>query len=219
MYIFYEIINENPSNPDEELYEFVCSSDSRTSKIYFTDKHEKAMHTIVLQFFRTLPLSVHEVDATTNVHTVLGLNGKKFLMILTQAITTTLLVNVILKKVTDLTGLLAKGNLSWLPSVPKSPKTSGPQVEIKFNEEDFFYKPEASKGALSGEALFKALATSLDIEVSRLHILSAFDLKRIYRQRALALHPDRNNGDGSKMSELNSIWSTWLQVQEAMAKP
>lgn len=31
--------------------------------------------------------------------------------------------------------------------------------------------------------------------------------KKIYRKAALALHPDRNNGDGSKMAELNIIWA------------
>lgn len=36
-------------------------------------------------------------------------------------------------------------------------------------------------------------------------------LKPIYRKLALAYHPDRNNGDGSKMAALNVVWS---QLQE-----
>src|SRR5580704_11550353 len=33
------------------------------------------------------------------------------------------------------------------------------------------------------------------------------ELKPFYRKAALALHPDRNNGDHSKMAELNVIWA------------
>jgi curved DNA-binding protein CbpA len=33
--------------------------------------------------------------------------------------------------------------------------------------------------------------------------------KSSYRRAALKYHPDRNNGDGSKMSELNSLWSVY----------
>lgn len=35
------------------------------------------------------------------------------------------------------------------------------------------------------------------------------DLKKQYRRKALELHPDRNNGDGAAMSELNSVWSAY----------
>jgi hypothetical protein len=33
--------------------------------------------------------------------------------------------------------------------------------------------------------------------------------KSAYRKAALKYHPDRNHGDGSKMSELNSLWSVY----------
>lgn len=36
-------------------------------------------------------------------------------------------------------------------------------------------------------------------------------LKPYYRKAALALHPDRNNGDGSRMSHLNMIWAELQQ--------
>lgn len=38
------------------------------------------------------------------------------------------------------------------------------------------------------------------------------ELKPYYRKAALALHPDRNNGDGSKMSQLNMIWAQLQQL-------
>ena len=38
-------------------------------------------------------------------------------------------------------------------------------------------------------------------------------LKLFYRKAALALHPDRNNGDGSKMAELNVVWEQLQQFK------
>jgi len=35
--------------------------------------------------------------------------------------------------------------------------------------------------------------------------------RSIYKKAALKLHPDRNNGDGSKMSELNRLWGAYVQ--------
>ena len=35
--------------------------------------------------------------------------------------------------------------------------------------------------------------------------------RSIYKKAALRHHPDRNNGDGSKMSELNRLWGAYVQ--------
>lgn len=52
---------------------------------------------------------------------------------------------------------------------------------------------------------FKAMLTENDIPKGSWDNLK--DMKLVYRRAALTLHPDRNNGDGSRMSELNAIWS------------
>lgn len=39
--------------------------------------------------------------------------------------------------------------------------------------------------------------------------LDSVSAKKLYRAAALKCHPDRNNGDGSKMSVLNAIWSVY----------
>jgi hypothetical protein len=36
---------------------------------------------------------------------------------------------------------------------------------------------------------------------------SEAEQKQLYRKAAILYHPDRNNGDSAKMSELNSLWS------------
>ena len=80
--------------------------------------------------------------------------------------------------------------------------------------EEFFYsygQPVAG-GSLSKESiaaklqgiLAEALKTEIDLSKS-----SAIDLLKVYRKAALIYHPDRNGGDGSKMSELNMLWQMY----------
>jgi hypothetical protein len=66
--------------------------------------------------------------------------------------------------------------------------------------EDFFYNHTAvSKPVLCGEVLKQKLIALLGAEPN----------KHSYRSAALRLHPDRNNGDASQMSELNMLWQLW----------
>lgn len=70
-------------------------------------------------------------------------------------------------------------------------------------KKNFFY--EAPKPPRV-EGLHARLTTLLCADIAS---LSEGELKKIFRKKALELHPDRNNGDGSRMSELNSLWSEY----------
>jgi hypothetical protein len=203
MFLYYEIFNEGSPNPDEELYEFVMSSDGRSNKIAFHDPSEKAAHTVLTQVFKTLPLSVCDSDATTYVRTIIGaLNGKRVTALLESLKIQGLLPRLNLVKIKKLQVLLSQGRLNYV----EPPKKKGNEVDIKFNEEDFFYKPTGGTNEPSGEALYSALSSILCITVDVLKSASAQELKRLYRLRASSLHPDRNGGDGKAMSELNYLW-------------
>jgi hypothetical protein len=76
-----------------------------------------------------------------------------------------------------------------------------------FTTSDFFYNTTPVKTVESKESLQQKLAALLQIPISIL--TDPIAAKRAYRTTALKLHPDRNNGDGSKMSELNLLWSLW----------
>jgi len=67
--------------------------------------------------------------------------------------------------------------------------------------EDFFYNHgvPASSPTLTKEQITAKLQEMLG---------SVID-KSAYRKAALRFHPDRNNGDGSKMSELNMLWQMY----------
>lgn len=86
---------------------------------------------------------------------------------------------------------------------------------IKIESFDEFFTEEArgiSKAAPTSKAqLIKRLEfickEQAGVYVSLREDCSIAELKRPYRQAALALHPDRNNGDSSKMAELNVVWA------------
>jgi len=73
-------------------------------------------------------------------------------------------------------------------------------------DHDFQKKPE-------GQA-FQTTFVPIDVYLDKFRELSGHELrgkeyddaKKIYRRTALTYHPDRNGGDGSKMSEVNEAW-------------
>ena len=72
--------------------------------------------------------------------------------------------------------------------------------------EEFFYNhgiPAAGGQTMTKEQITVKLTALLEVSDA-----GAID-KRAYRQAAMRLHPDRNNGDGSRMSELNMLWGMW----------
>jgi len=75
--------------------------------------------------------------------------------------------------------------------------------------EDFFYENQGkvASATISREDLANQLLEMLGITAEEL--ADTNKAKKAYRRQALMLHPDRNHGDGSKMSELNSIWSAY----------
>lgn len=93
--------------------------------------------------------------------------------------------------------IINKGNFSLSKTVKKEmPKA-----------EDFFYNTGVTTSTESKESLAGKLINLLDCKVEDL--AEPDKLKKLYRKKAFEFHPDKNNGDGSRMSELNSIWSAY----------
>ena len=110
--------------------------------------------------------------------------------------------NVEIKEIKDLESKAIKGNLNWT----STPKTG----EAKYNVEDFFYTPQAAAPTLTKESVSVRLATIFNLtEFEFVKITDETQLKRLYRQAALRLHPDRNGGEASQMSELNMLWNVY----------
>lgn len=75
--------------------------------------------------------------------------------------------------------------------------------------ENFFYSysEPASSSKETKESLMDKLQKLLGCATADFG--DSAKLKQLYRRKALEFHPDRNNGDGTRMSELNSIWSAF----------
>lgn len=203
MYLYYELFASTSGDVEEDVYEFVMSSDGKSKFINFKDQSEKVHHTIICQVYKAIPIAALAYEPQTYITTIIGLNGKKFIVQMESAKTQGLLPRLEIKQIVELRDKLSTGRLNY---IPPPPKPEAKATEIKFNEEDFFHKPAAAPGELSGEALFKALSELLLITVSQLKAYAPHDLKKLYRLRAMALHPDRNNGVSEGMSELNYLW-------------
>lgn len=81
-------------------------------------------------------------------------------------------------------------------------------VAAPVSADGFFYEHAINSPSVeTKDTLALKLITILGISEETLK--DSVATKKAYRSKALLLHPDRNNGDGSKMSELNSIWSAY----------
>ena len=84
--------------------------------------------------------------------------------------------------------------------------------ELRIDPSDFFYAQEQPKASgPSREEAIMQLAALLELTTATLtdKALNEGTIKKAYRRKALALHPDRNNGNGSKMSDLNMLWQVY----------
>lgn len=211
MFLYYEIVHENLTNPEEDMYQFVLSSDGKDNAIWFYDQKHKVTFNFVSSLFKEVSLTQREYDVQTYITTLLGMQGKRMLAIIQSIVTGGGLKYLTIKQITKLEEKVKNRTpLNYVePAPPPQPKSA--KVDIKFNEEDFFYKPSASAGELCGEALREALALKLGTAVSFINSASFDELKRIYRRKAMELHPDKNNGNGTAMAELNYLYQLYIK--------
>ncbi len=93
--------------------------------------------------------------------------------------------------VEDLSAQCLQGRISFAPR------------KEKIRPEDFFYNTAPTgTAALTREQIQAKLAEIMQVTPA------AID-KKAYRAAAMRLHPDRNNGDGSRMSDLNMYWGLY----------
>lgn len=91
---------------------------------------------------------------------------------------------------------------------PDEPDISHIRVD-KAYEEKFYHEQQILSTQESKESVAIKLAGFFAAPIEDFNSWTEQQLKKSYRQLAMQLHPDRNNGDGTQMSELNRLWSIY----------
>jgi hypothetical protein len=185
MYVYYE--HHKDASGKIVLTELVLSSHG-TSKlaINFGNPTENMLFEICKLALKHAPVAQRSYDPATCVWSYFDEWGQFTLMRLVS-VTDAIAHKVALIEVQDLAAQAVNKRISL------SFKRVRP--------EDFFYN--------YGKPVAQAVMTKETLEQKLKSLMGETLDKSSYRRAALKYHPDRNNGDGSKMSELNSLWSVY----------
>jgi len=158
----------------------VCSSYESGNGIDW--KKDKLHMELMTRLFKTPPIAVRTYNETSHVWSYLGDAGMHLLETIQE----------FFKKLNVLI------NFYEIDSLEENLGRFNIRKAKKIDPSQFFYN--------------RAIPTSVEITKSDaeafLRKLGVVD-KKSYRMKALALHPDRNGGDGAKMSELNMYWQVY----------
>lgn len=146
------------------------------------------------EFCKATFKQVHIKDRTynpdTNVWSFLGMTGQHVYKILKDS--PIVKVGLLCERVEDLQGQ------SGAKYIKK------PEKPFVFDASDFFYTPEAPAPSGPTREQARAKLAAL-LGMSEEDYLKA-NPRKLYLRGAMLFHPDRNNGDGAKMTELNYLW-------------
>jgi hypothetical protein len=191
VYICYE--HSRDASGKIVLTEIKLSSSNTSFKIAFFQAREKMLFDLIKPLLKTPPISVRSYDEKTNVWSYLNGTGEQVLTNINAICSP--LGGVTLLEVPQLAEQAAQGTIRLNPRAQQ------------MKAEEFFYNhgTPTSMSALTKEQIALKLYEILECGI----IPDKAQLKILYRKAALKFHPDRNNGDGRKMSELNMLWQMY----------
>ena len=185
VYIYYTLHKDAAGSV--VLTELKLTSRANQWRINFSSSTEKAIFALIKEkALKEAPIAMRSYDEITKIWLFIEDWGPK--VIARAKALCSVLGGIIVTEVPDLNAIATAQYFD-----PK-------KIKLPPKPEDFFYRqqaPAASKSAMTKEQVQQKLAA-----------MGVTD-KKSYRAAALKLHPDRNNGDGSAMSELNMLWQLW----------
>ena len=188
MYVYYE--HHKDSNDKIVLTELRLSSwDSGKLAINFNSTLEKTLFEMCKTILKGPPVAFRSYEDSNKVWSYLAGYGEG---ILTQLRTVTAAIGREIGCI-EVEDLAAQAMHNFIDLSGKRAHAQRP--------EDFFYN--------HGQPVRQAALTKETVAAKLKQLMGETLDKHAYRKAAMRLHPDRNNGDGSKMSELNMLWSVY----------
>jgi hypothetical protein len=179
------------------------------NKVHFWNNQDKAVFNYVKdQIFKNIPVAKRSMDPTTYIWSFFDDAGK---MVYDQIKADTLTKQfVFLERVVNLEAQSKAGSIS--------------RPTAQLDPEEFFYnKAGSGSKAPVKQDIVDEIVELINLELCASSVawemLSYDEQKKLYRRAAIRLHPDRNNGDGSKMSTLNMLWQQWQQFAQTTVTP
>lgn len=193
MYVFYQ--HHRDGHGKVVLTEIKMSSSKDRWKLNFNNSVDELQFNLTKQVLKTPPVGARMYDDSTKVWTYLEDHGVQ-----------------VIEKIKTATSVVGGGaTLVEVDNLAEIAAQYFFDVRIKAKAqrpEDFFYE----HGQLQATpAITKTVAAAKLLTLFETPILPTdpSDLKKLYRRAALRLHPDRNGGDGSRMSDLNMYWGIY----------
>lgn len=210
LYLHFETLKGMPNSPIPKLrhdvVRFIFSAEEMELDTNFTAFEYQAITSFV-EYTKQIPASNRSFNPQTNIWT---LNGANFEGMRQIAINFPEFKNTILLRswncLPDFIARLDPQQVAYF-TIKNAAKNWGenhnkPPQPIA--DEDFFYNSSQPITQSVAKATVEQTLCLL-FEVSTLPAAKD-ELLKCYRRAAMKYHPDRNAGDGSKMSELNAAW-------------
>lgn len=194
MYLFYEH-HKDPAGKIL-LTEIKLSSSNSQWNVAFYNPKEKMLFEIAKQLLKWPPVLKRSADLQRYVWSYFEDYGAQ-----------------VIQKIEDTTAPL--GGVTCIEIEDLFSQAAAQTIHLgkrkKIDPAEFFYNHGVAQATpvLTKEQVIAKLAPLLLSTEDIIGRAEKAELKKLYRAAAMRLHPDRNNGDGSRMSDLNMLWSIY----------
>ena len=196
MYVYYE--HHKDANGKIVLTDLrMSSTDNGELKINFWKNKDKAIFEACKNVLKWVPVAYRSYDEATYIWSYFGQYGVNS----TYGEETISKLGAVIQLLGDKFRAIAVENLK--EQAVNNYVELNPSKAQRMKPEEFFYN--------HGAPASQPQLTAAQIQEKLKSLIGSTIDKKSYRQAALKYHPDRNNGDGSKMSELNMLWQLYNQ--------
>ena len=188
MFVFYQH-HKDPSSGKTVLTELRLSSSINSWSIAFYNEKEKTLFEALKPILKMPDAQLRSYNPQTNIWSYFNETGP------------TILEHLV--KIGNVIGSLTVYEVENLELLASQSRFDYTKKQAPQRPDEFFY----NYGQPSGVAAPSLSRDELRIKLAELMQVTAEAVdKKSYRLAAMRLHPDRNNGDGSRMSDLNMYW-------------